>query len=216
VEYGGLIIVLLSLEWYYSFLLFIIGIFYINGPFTPSYIINTTFQNVYAIFSSVFNGTYGGVLYVNMSGYNSVTLERCIFSSCRNSRYGGVLYLNSSSPFTNITRCRFENNSASYGHDIYVDIFSCFSKTDMISDSCTTSTWTASVYCSSSSKAVLTSSCEDKIVLSHSFFFFFFLIFINVINEEQILFNYLFVLYNFVIRIGVMYQTIMRNVQNFV
>jgi hypothetical protein len=111
------------------------------------------------------------VLFVNTSSYNNLTLERCIFSSCRNFYYGGALYLDSSSPFININRCRFENNYASYrGYDIYVSTSSCFSETDIVIDSCTTSTSTTSVYCSSSSKTLLT-LCEDKIVLQHIFFF---------------------------------------------
>jgi hypothetical protein len=137
----------------------------------------------------------------------NLALEQCIFSSCRDSYFGGALYLGSSSPFINITRCRFENNYASYrGYDIYVDTSSCFSESDIITDSCTTSTSTTSVFCSSFSKALLT-TCDYKIVLLHILFFFFLNIY--MMNEY-----YLCILYNFVVRIGVIYQ--MRNVRNFV
>jgi hypothetical protein len=160
---------LLLFEWY-CFLLFIIGIFYVEGPLVPSHIINTTFQNIY----SLYKYTCGSVLCVNTSSYINLTLERCIFSSCY-SYYGRALYLSPSSPFINIIRCRFENNYASYdlfdcGYDIYVDTSSCFSETEIITDSCTTSTSTSSVYCYDSSKTLFT-TCEDKIVLLHILFF---------------------------------------------
>jgi hypothetical protein len=144
-----------------------IGIFYIGGPLIPSHIINTTFQNIY----SLYEYTHGGVLHINTSSYNNLTLERCIFSSCKNSELGGALYLDCS--LINITRCRFENNYASdRGYDIYVYFSPCLPETDIITNSCTTSTSTTSVYCVLSSKMLFT-SCEDKIVLLHIFFFFF-------------------------------------------
>jgi hypothetical protein len=143
------------------------GVFFIGGSLSESHITNTTFRNI----SAGYSNTYGGVLYVNTSDYNNITCERCIFASCTGAYYGGVLYLDSS-PYIIISRCRFENNTATYhGYDIYSSSSSsCFStSTPLPTESCTTATQATSVLCYTTSKSVSFSDCsKDEIV---SFFF---------------------------------------------
>jgi hypothetical protein len=149
-----------------------VGVFFIGGSLYKSHIINTTFRTI----SAGYNSTYGGVLYVNTSGYSNITCERCIFASCTRAYYGGVLFLDSSSPYIIITRCRFENNTAkNYGYDVYSSSSSCFSTTP--TQSCTTSTQATSVICDYSSKSVSFSTCTQDIIVS--FLFNYYIIIIN-------------------------------------
>jgi hypothetical protein len=142
------------------------GVFFIGGSLYKSHLTNTTFRNITAKYTN----TQGGVLYVNTLDYGNITCERCIFVSCT-AYYGGVFCLNSSSPYIIISRCRFENNTATFpGYDIYCNVSSCFSTSSTVpTGSCTTSADETSVFCYDASKSVSFSACsEDEIV---SFFF---------------------------------------------
>jgi hypothetical protein len=133
------------------------GIFSIESDLYPSCIINTTFKNISD--PSLF--TDGGVLFVNTSSYTNFTIDRCIFSFC-NGYYGGAIYLDSLSPSIVINRCRFENNRATYGTDIYVFSSKCFSP-NTITNSCTTSRIN-NTFCSLVSFSGFLTSCLREIV----------------------------------------------------
>jgi hypothetical protein len=143
---------------FYCAIYWFVGIFFVGGSFYPSHITNTTFYNI----STKFDSTYGNIIYMNALSYRNFTMERCIFSLCLGAYYGGVLFLSSSSPSVIIISCRFQDNSASYGSDIFSESSSCFSGYTPI-NSCTSSTTSKSVYCNEY-KSVLPSPCDVKIV----------------------------------------------------
>jgi hypothetical protein len=120
---------------------------------------NSTFKNI----SDPAKYTDGGVLYLNSNNCINFTIERCFFISCSGS-YGGALYLNSTSFSCSviINHCRFENNSAILGIDIYSFSSSCFLLNE-ITESCSSSPG-AGIACSSFIVARINTLCEERIV----------------------------------------------------
>jgi hypothetical protein len=114
---------------FYSLLVFInffifflsLGIFYIYGNLSSSSLTNSTFTSI----THVYNGN-GGAIYIQTPNYSSITINRCVFTQCKVG-YGGALCLGFDTLYINIRYTRFENNSAKYGNDIYVNTSSsCF------------------------------------------------------------------------------------------
>jgi hypothetical protein len=167
-----------------------IGLFYIGGSFYPSEFINITFRNII----DWYNYSNGGVLCINTSSDINMTIDRCIFVSC-NGYEGGGIFLYNPSPLINIMRCRFENNTAEYGNDIYDESKSSSCLPSVISDTCTTSDKSKSVICNFTSKSVITTPCIDKIV--YFYFLFLFIIFFYFYIS-------FFVFRMIIIRVGVM------------
>jgi hypothetical protein len=146
---------------------FYIGLFSLRGSISSSYFVNNTFSFILSIRTNSYLNPYscGGVLYINTSNYNNFKLDRCFFTVCV-SDHGGVIYLDTPSLYILISRCRFLNNIArSYGNDIYVQSYSCFSSSSYITETCTSSSDRNSVYCSSSYKSIILKTCTDRIVI---------------------------------------------------
>jgi hypothetical protein len=150
---------------YFLYVYIFLGVLYIESDFNPSFLINTTFRNV----SDPSSYTDGGVLYMNSLSYDNFTIDRCIFTLCTG-YYGGAIFLDTLSPSIIINRCRFLDNTAVYGHDIYVSSSSCFNPNTII-NSCSASR-IFNIKCDMLDYFKITEPCYKDIVLFIIFFFF--------------------------------------------
>jgi hypothetical protein len=139
------------------------GIFSVRGGLLPSTITNSTFTRI----TLLYYFTYGGVLYVSTSNYSTFTINRCVFAQC-NAFFGGALSLQIDSPYILITSTRFEDNNATFGDDIYVNIRLCSLGASggegSLDGTCSTTQGGERVRCLSITMGYLLNDCPTEIV----------------------------------------------------
>jgi hypothetical protein len=148
---------------------------FVRDQIDPSSIVNSTFRNIQSLYSSC----RGGVIWIFPVSQPSVTIDRCVFGNCT-AYYGGAVGLSNSIYYVNLTRTRFEGNSATYGADI-ICVETClndYSSGTLASTTCSTSSGTrVAYYYDGSSSSQISSNCSSVLLLFFFFFFFFILYF---------------------------------------